>query len=101
YKQKCQCPVGIMNQKASFAMGRQTSQPRAEDKCMFWTAQVEWWERWANDHGLSVDAANCASIHLSFMQDMATQAAQEQQLEEEPKTVAFSPSKAKKSDQEE
>ncbi|KAJ8538917.1 hypothetical protein ON010_g12954 [Phytophthora cinnamomi] len=50
---------------------------RAEDKCVYWEAQVDWWTRWASEHDLSLNAASSASVHLSFMQEMATQAAEE------------------------
>ncbi|KAG7384134.1 hypothetical protein PHYPSEUDO_002918 [Phytophthora pseudosyringae] len=66
------------------ALRRRTLAQRAEDKCVYWAAQVDWWERWASDHGLSLDAASSAGIHLSFMQGLATQASQEQQATSPP-----------------
>ncbi|TDH68184.1 hypothetical protein CCR75_004109 [Bremia lactucae] len=56
-------------------MGKHSVQQRAEANFLYWTAQVKWWKRWANDHGLSQDAANRASIHLSFMENLAAEAA--------------------------
>ncbi|KAF4030765.1 hypothetical protein GN244_ATG17461 [Phytophthora infestans] len=79
-----------------------TSLQRADVKVTYWEAQANWWKRWAHDHGLSLDAANCASIHLSFMQKLATQAAHEQRHEKrESKTIAVLPPEAKKLSQNE
>ncbi|KAE9048461.1 hypothetical protein PR001_g214 [Phytophthora rubi] len=72
---------------------------RAEDKCVYWEAQVDWWTRWAFEHDLSLDATSSASVHLSFMQELATQAAREHrdaretQVETKP---ALSPRGSKK-----
>lgn len=76
-----------------------TGLQRAENKCIYWEAQVDWWTRWASEHDLSLDAASSASVHLSFMQGLATQAAQENrdarniQAEKKP---ALSPRGSKK-----
>lgn len=66
---------------------------RVKDKCVYWEEQVDWWERWASEHDLSLDAANGASVHLSFLQELATQAAQEQQDTKTKKTIALPPAK--------
>ncbi|KAL4141119.1 hypothetical protein PRNP1_014241 [Phytophthora ramorum] len=68
------------------SMDSRTTRQRAEDKCVYWGAQVQWWERWAQEHDLGLDAASSASVHLSFLQELATQAAQEQQAAKEPAT---------------
>jgi hypothetical protein len=76
-----------------------TEAQRAHDKGVYWEAQVQWWQRWAGEHGLGLDGASSGSVHLAFMRRLATQAAQEHQRAREPKperTMALPPRKTKK-----
>ncbi|KAG2778927.1 hypothetical protein JG687_00005762 [Phytophthora cactorum] len=82
--------------QAAIVGDRRTLQQRAEDKFVYWTGQVNWWKRWASDHGLSLEATNSASVHLLFMQELASKAAQEQRDARESKMAAVPPPKAKK-----